>query len=189
MNSVDIKHVSGVTLFTYECEDNAIKKTVEEAVRQRVSLIGAFLTGVDLKGADLSNGDFRGANLSLSDLSGADLSEATFGGAYMYGTDLRMTDLSGTDLSGADLSEALFEGAEIYGETLTIAPICMGNLAYNVLITAAHMLIGCKWYTHETWAALDDYAIQCMDEGALDLWKQWKEPLLAVCAAYRARTI
>ena len=51
-----------------------MKKSVEEAVKNKVSLSGADLRGANLCGADLSGAYLRGADLYGADLSGADLS-------------------------------------------------------------------------------------------------------------------
>ena len=55
-------------LFSYESDDNSMKKTLEEAQNS-----GANLRGADLYGADLRGADLRGANLYGADLRGADL--------------------------------------------------------------------------------------------------------------------
>lgn len=60
---IEIKDIFCNVLFTYECEDNSVKKTVEEAVKQDVSLCMADLRGANLRGADLRGADLRDANL------------------------------------------------------------------------------------------------------------------------------
>ena len=88
---IQIKCVLGKLLFEYETNDNNIKKTLKEAVKQR-----AYLGGADLRGAYLGGADLRGA-----DLGGADLRDA-----YLGGADLRDAYLGGADLRGADLGDA-----------------------------------------------------------------------------------
>ena len=68
---IEIKTIWGVVLFEFEKENNTIKDTVEEAVKQKVSLYGANLRGANLCGANL-----RGANLRGANLCGANLCEA-----------------------------------------------------------------------------------------------------------------
>lgn len=75
---IEIKSVFGDVIFEFEKENNSIKDTLVEAVKQ-----GANLRGADLRGADLRDADLRGA-----DLSGADLSGAYLSGAYLSGADL-----------------------------------------------------------------------------------------------------
>ena len=77
---IEIKDISGDVLFTHECKDNRVKKTVEEAVRQHMRLRGAYLGDADLRGADL-----RGADLGDADLGDADLRDAYLGGADLRG--------------------------------------------------------------------------------------------------------
>jgi hypothetical protein len=48
---IEIKDIFGKVLFAYECEENTIKKTVDEAVRQNISLCVANLNGATLNGA------------------------------------------------------------------------------------------------------------------------------------------
>ena len=92
---------TGSVLFEYEKEENTIKDTLSEAVKQ-----GADLGGADLVGADLGGADLRGA-----DLGGADLEGAYLGGADLGGADLRDADLGGADLRGAYLGGADLGGA------------------------------------------------------------------------------
>ena len=66
MSKIEIKSIFGEVIFEYECENNTIKKTVEKAVFDKISLRSA-----DLRSANLSS-----ANLSLADLRSADLSSA-----------------------------------------------------------------------------------------------------------------
>ena len=110
---IQIKNTwTGFILFEYEKEDNTIKDTLIEAVKNKADLRGADLSdadlsGADLRGADLSDADLRGADLRGADLRGADLS-----GADLSGADLRGADLSDADLSGACLSGAYLRGAK-----------------------------------------------------------------------------
>lgn len=75
---IEIKDIFGNVLFVHECENNSIKKTVEEAVMQDISLCMAdlrcaFLHGANLRGAYLYGANLYGANLSDANLRGADL--------------------------------------------------------------------------------------------------------------------
>ena len=79
---IQIKHKwLGTILFEYEKEDNTIKDTVVEAVKQNADLRGAYLHDADLRDADLCGADLRGANLCGADLRGANLSDANLSGA------------------------------------------------------------------------------------------------------------
>ena len=69
---IQIKSIFGDLLFEYEKENNTIKYTVEEAVRQNVSLNGASLNGASLNGASLNGASLDGASLNRASLDGAE---------------------------------------------------------------------------------------------------------------------
>jgi uncharacterized protein YjbI with pentapeptide repeats len=107
-----------------ECAADALPSVklglvVRVAVKERVDLRGAYLSGANLRDAYLSGADLRGADLSDADLSDANLSEADLRGAYLSGADLRGADLRGADLSGADLRGADLRGADLSGAYLS----------------------------------------------------------------------
>ena len=81
MIKIEIKNSKSEIIFSFEKENNTIKDTVLEAIKQKIDLNFADLSNVDLSYANL-----RGANLSFADLS--------------------LADLSGANLSNADLSSA-----------------------------------------------------------------------------------
>ena len=135
---IEVKDILGKVIFTYECEDNSVKKTVEEAVKQKISLYCADLNGVDLRGADLCNANLNGANLRGANLRnakvyGADLCCSNLRSANLRWADLRDTNLNGvnlnatnlcdadlrcTDLRDVDLCNANLNGADLYGAIL-----------------------------------------------------------------------
>lgn len=94
--TIQIKSTYGDVLYEHTCEDNSVKKTVEKAVKNNISLQGADLLASVLYGAKLRYADLRGADLREADLYNADLS----------GADLRSADLSGSNLCEAHLSGA-----------------------------------------------------------------------------------
>jgi len=63
---IGIKSISGNVLFSHECENNTIKKTVMIANLSGADLSGANLSRADLSGADLSGADLDYSCLSLS---------------------------------------------------------------------------------------------------------------------------
>ena len=153
------------TLFSLETE--TFKACVKAAVHN-----GADLCGADLCGANLCGADLCGANLCGANLREAKLCETNLCGA----------DLCGADLCGADLC-----GANIDGEIIQRPPISVANITYWCLITDNRMRLGCKLHTHNEWQNFKDGEISAMDDDALDFWKTWKEPLLAMCAAHRSK--
>src|SRR5574344_1256630 len=124
---IQIKTITGDLLFEFEDEDNSIRHTVEEAVRQNISLSGADLRGADIRGTNLSCADLRGtnlrdanlasanlrdANLRNANIRNADLTHAYFGNTDFRDADLRDADLKDTKLKCAYLDNADFRGAK-----------------------------------------------------------------------------
>ena len=125
---IQIKSISGKLLFEFKKEDNCIKNTVIEAIRQGANLRGANLRGANLGNADLYGADLRGANLSGANLRGADLRGANLGSA-----DLRGTNLGSADLSGADLRDANLRDADLRGIKIKRAIVFTGLYKYIVI--------------------------------------------------------
>ena len=76
---IQIKSVFGELLFELEKENNTIKDTLLEAIKQGANLFGADLRSANLSGADLFGADLRSANLSGANLFGANLGSANLG--------------------------------------------------------------------------------------------------------------
>lgn len=153
MNNIKIKSVfSKKVIFEFEKKDNTIKDTVEEAVKQNVSLCYADLRGANLHGANLRGAVLHDANLSHANLEHADLS-----GAYLYYADLCDAKLSGADLHGANLSHA-----NLSGVTVTNADLSGANLGYANLTDAN--LFGSKLTSTDFFEAnLHDAKLYCVD--------------------------
>ena len=60
---IEIKSIFGDLLFSYDCEENTIKKTVEEALKEKINLQLSDLSGSDLRSSDLRNSDLSGQRL------------------------------------------------------------------------------------------------------------------------------
>lgn len=112
--TIQIKSTYGDVLYEHTCEDNSVKKTVEEAVKNNISLQGADLLASVLYGAKLRYADLRGADLREADLYNADLS----------GADLRSADLSGSNLCEAHLSGAYLSNVKADHTTSMFFPQC-----------------------------------------------------------------
>ena len=52
MIKIEIKSIFGTLLFTHECDENTIRKTVEKAVAEGANLEGANLIGANLRDAN-----------------------------------------------------------------------------------------------------------------------------------------
>ena len=130
------------------------------------------------------------AEKGKANLSEANLSRANLRGANLRGANLSGANLSGANLSEADLSRANLCGAKIDDEVIKSNPIQIPcGLTYVALITEGYMRLGCRRHTHEEWERFNDAEISVMDSNALEFWRQWKEPLLAMCKAHRTAAI
>ena len=121
--TIEIKSVLGSLLFSYECENNTIAKTVKNAIECYANLRYANLRDANLRYANLSGADLRGANLRGANLSGADLRDANLryadlSDAYLSDANLSDANLSYADLSDANLSYANLRGANLSGADL-----------------------------------------------------------------------
>lgn len=112
--TIQIKSTYGDVLYEHTCEDNSVKKTVEKAVKNNISLQGADLLASVLYGAKLRYADLRGADLREADLYNADL----------FGADLRSADLSGSNLCEAHLSGAYLSNVKADHTTSMFFPQC-----------------------------------------------------------------
>jgi hypothetical protein len=144
MIRIEIKSwIHGSILFSYEIEDNNLRKTILEAIKTSADLRNADLSGDDLRnanlsGADLSGADLRNANLSGADLSGADLRNANLSGAYLRNANLRNANLSGAYLRNADLSGAYLRNANLRNADLSGADLRNANLR-NANLSGANL--------------------------------------------------
>ncbi len=106
---------TGSVLFEYEKEDNTIKETLLEALKQGCDLQGAYLRGCNLQGGDLQGAYLQGCNLQGCDLQGAYLQGCDLQGAYLQGCNLRGAYLQGCNLQRCDLQGAYLQGAYLRG--------------------------------------------------------------------------
>jgi hypothetical protein len=75
--TIEIKSIYGDVLYKHTCEDNSVKKTLEEVVKSHSNLIGADLREANLIGADLCGADMRDADLRGADLYNVKADSAT----------------------------------------------------------------------------------------------------------------
>lgn len=97
---------TGEVIFSHECEDNSIAKTVMAAVQNSANLSGSDLSGSDLRYSDLNGSKLSGSDLRYSDLRGSDLRGSDLSGSDLSDSDLRYSDLSGSDLRGIRYNES-----------------------------------------------------------------------------------
>ena len=137
MNTIKIRNwETGEVIFSYECEDNNYKKTVEEAVRQGISLAYASLYRTNLIGVNLSGANLIHANLRDANLMTANLYHANLLGANLSGVNLIHANLTGADLSNANLYHANLFGAILTHAILRYADLCLVTLGHTNLTSA-----------------------------------------------------
>ena len=108
---IQIKTISGRTIFELEKENNTIKDTLIAGFRSGADLSYADLSDANLRYANLCDANLCDANLCDANLRGADLSYANLRGATLSGANLRFADLRGANLSDANLRDANLRGA------------------------------------------------------------------------------
>jgi hypothetical protein len=153
-------------LFSYECENNTVLKTLLEAIEN-----GADLSEVGLSFANLSGADLRSANLHRADLRGANLS-----GAGLRDADLRRADLRDADLSFANLSFADLIGANLSFANLSFADLRGADLRDANLISSdlrdADLPMYCKW----SFSIINQEIIKIgCKEKTISEWVEWFE--------------
>lgn len=115
-------------IFSHECENNTLVKTLEHAISACVDLRYADLCYFELHGADLRNANLSDADLSFADLRGADLSNADLRFANLRGADLNDADLCFANLQGAILRSANLHNANLRSTFLRRADTYGANL-------------------------------------------------------------
>ena len=123
---IQIKSVFGKVLFELEKENNTIKETLEQAIKENANLRGATLRDATLRGATLINANLEGANLE---------------GANLEGATLRGANLRGANLYNANLEDAKNK------ETAILPIFCKWSYG----IKGDLIIIGCKQKTIEEW--------------------------------------
>ena len=121
---------------------DSVKKAVELAVKQGISLANANLafkdlTCASLKGANLEGTDFTGAKLVWVQLEGANCKGAIFEGANCKGAIFEGANFESANLSYANLTRANFESANLSSVNLIGADLRGVNLKSTNLDYAA----------------------------------------------------
>ena len=162
METIEIKNIYGDVIFKHEAENNTVKLTVEEAVKNDINLAladlgdaelaGANLRGANLRGANLRGANLRGANLKGAELTGANLSDADLREANFSMANLYRTNLDDADLYRANLTRANLYDADLYNTNLEMVIL---DMAY---------LVGAKNIPY--------IPLACPSEGAFVAWKK-----------------
>ena len=125
---IEIKSVGGRVLYTAKTAID-IRQAVEEAVKERANLAGAYLADAYLADANLAGAYLAGADLAGANLAGAYLARADLAGAYLAGANLARANLAGADLADADLAGAYLAGANLARANLAGADLAGADLA------------------------------------------------------------
>ena len=112
METIEIKDVNGVVLFSHTAENNSITLTVETAVSCGVSLSKANLAWANLEGAKLEGAKLEDADISWADLTGANLEDANIKDANLKGAILKGANLKGANLERVIIDMAYLVGAQ-----------------------------------------------------------------------------
>jgi hypothetical protein len=145
---IELKRTNGDVIFSHECEDNSVAKTIE-ALRtfgKEFDLHCADLRNADLSYADLSYADLSYAYLRNADLSYADLSYADLSYAYLRNADLRNADLGYADLRNAylrnaDLSYADLSNIDVSERTAFLLQQCPSEGSFVAWKKAGGMIV------------------------------------------------
>jgi hypothetical protein len=193
---IEIKSILGNVLFEFEKENNTVKDTIEEAIKQCANLSSANLYSANLYSANLSSANLSSANLEGANLEGANLSsnntvkdtieEAIKQCANLSSANLLWADLEGANLGGAnllwanlyraDLSGANLEGANLGGARIPI--FCK----WPHSIVDGKIKIGCKVKSIEEWETFFNSAEVYATERNTQDFKQ----IRAVFESYKA---
>jgi hypothetical protein len=180
---------------------------VKWAVKERANLRSADLFGADLFGANLYGADLGSADLRSADLRGANLGSANLGSANLCCADLRSADLRSANLRFANLRSVNLRFANLYGANLgsvnlrfanlygadlgsnqkcSIRPVFFLGGTYDVMITDAHIKIGCQVHLSAEWRAFKSSDIEAFG-GDPAQWKLFKPAILALAKAHQSR--
>ena len=157
METIQIKSLSGSVIFEHTAENNTVKLTVEEAVKNDINLALADLEGADLEGADLEGANLRNTRLKDADISWADLAGANLEGANLTGADISWANLMGANLEDANIKDANLKGAILIGANLKGADID------GAVLNAAHLNAAQN---------IPYIPLACPSEGAFIGWKK-----------------
>ena len=128
---IQIKSIFGKVLFELEKENNTIKETLEQAVKENANLYNA-----NLEYANLYNANLEYANLYNANLEDANLEYANLGNANLRNANLEYANLEDANLEYAKNKEN------------AILPIFC---KWSYGIKGDLIIIGCKQKTIEEW--------------------------------------
>lgn len=119
----------------------------------------------------------------------ADLRDAYLRGANLRDAYLRDADLSGAGLSGADLRGADLRDAKYGDYPITITPLQVIGLYWDVLILDTAIKIGRQMHSIDAWDTFADSEIAAMDGNALTFWREHKPLIMSAARLHAAKVV
>jgi hypothetical protein len=110
---ITIKSVFGKVLFEFEKENNTVKDTVLEAIKQSANLQSADLRYANLQYANLRYANLQSADLQYANLQSADLQSANLQSANLQSANLQSANLRYANLQYANLQYANLRSADL----------------------------------------------------------------------------
>lgn len=179
---IELKRINGEVIFSHECEDNSIAKTIDAF---RISGAEFDLIGVDLRNSDLRVINFNGINLRGANLSGSNLEYVNFRGANLCNANLEYTNLVHANLRYAALGYANLRYADLTNADLKYTNLSSANLS-GANLSNSDLRGSSLGYANFSNAKLDDANLyntslsektafllpQCPSEGSFVAWKK-----------------
>lgn len=170
---IHLKDYYGKIRFSYECEDNSVKKTLEAARSEHKSLYNLFI-----KGEDLSDIDMSGISLINSFFIDCNLSGAKIDHARLLYNEFRDTILDQAVFTYTDLSYSVFMGCRIHRCNFTGVDMYHVSVVDRVIYTSTFKNIRnfttAQFYEglHSSYVDTDQYyPMACPSDGAFIGWK------------------
>ena len=148
---IQIKSVSGKVLFELEKENNTIKETLEQAVKENANLEYANLEYANLRNANLRNANLRNANLEYANLEDANLNNANLRNANLEYANLEYANLNNANLEYANLRNANLRNANLENAKNKENAILPIFCKWSYGIKGDLIKIGCVEKTIEQW--------------------------------------
>jgi hypothetical protein len=153
-------------IWSYECEGNTIRLTVEAAVKAGVSLNNAQLNDAQLNNAELNYAKLNDAKLNYAQLNYAQLNNAELNNAQLNDAKLNYAQLNYAQLNNAELNNAQLNDAQLNDAELNYAELnnatgntqrthCYQHGKYKLVIVGNVCHGGCTTKTLDEWIAYD----------------------------------
>lgn len=171
---IHLKDYYGNIQFSYECEDNSVKKTLEAARKEHKRLYNLFINGADLYGIDMT-----GMSLTNSIFIDCNLSKAKIDCARLLYNEFRYTFFDQAEFTRTDLSYSVFMDCEIRRCNFTEVDMSHVSVIEQAIHTSTFKniknfttaqfhegLYGCNVDT------VQYYPMACPSDGAFIGWKK-----------------